>query len=190
MLSSKFGVGNSKFRINSSSGYVDTVPFGAFKKEVFDKIGLYDIRLIRNQDNELNYRIIKNGGKIYLSDDIRFSYYCRDSVISLIRMALDNGKWNIITNKLCPGSMKIRHFIPLVFVLSLICFLLLSIFTKLLNAIFFMELILYLSLDIYYSIVSANQMRKKFILFFLFPIFHISYGIGSLIGICKIKNYN
>ena len=83
MLSSKFGVGNSQFRTNGVSGYVDTVPFGAFRKEVFDKYGLYDERLTRNQDNEMNFSIRNNGGKIYMSDEIRFSYYCRDSIKSI-----------------------------------------------------------------------------------------------------------
>lgn len=67
MLSSKFGVGNSQFRTDGKSGYVDTVPFGAFKREVFSKYGGYDERLVRNQDNELNYRIRKNGGRIFLA---------------------------------------------------------------------------------------------------------------------------
>ena len=66
MLSSKFGVGNSEFRTNGKSGYVDTVPFGAFRREVFSKYGGYDERLVRNQDNEMNYRIRRNGGKIYI----------------------------------------------------------------------------------------------------------------------------
>lgn len=64
MLSSKFGVGNSQFRTNGESGYVDTVPFGAFRREVFEKYGGYDERLTRNQDNEMNYRIRKNGGNV------------------------------------------------------------------------------------------------------------------------------
>ncbi len=71
MLSSKFGVGNSRFRTNGERGYVDTVPFGAFKREIFFKYGGYDERLVRNEDNEINFRIRKNGGKIYLSNDIR-----------------------------------------------------------------------------------------------------------------------
>lgn len=120
MLSSKFGVGNSQFRTNGVSGYVDTVPFGAFRKEVFDRWGGYNERLTRNQDNEMNYRIRKNGGKIYLANDIRFSYYCRESIKGISNMAVKNGMWNVITMKLCPGTMGVRHFIPLVFLLSLI----------------------------------------------------------------------
>lgn len=120
MLSSRFGVGNSEFRTNGKSGYVDTVPFGAFRREVFSKYGGYDERLVRNQDNEMNYRIRKNGGKIYLADDIHLSYYCRDSIKGISDMAKKNGMWNVITMKLCPGAMGIRHFVPLVFVLSII----------------------------------------------------------------------
>ena len=120
MLGSKFGVGNSQFRTNGKSGYVDTVPFGAFKREVFSKYGGYDERLVRNQDNEMNFRIRKNGGKIYLSDDIHLSYYCRDSIKGISSMARKNGMWNVITMKLCPGSMGLRHFIPFLFVMSII----------------------------------------------------------------------
>ena len=69
-LSTPFGVGNSMFRLDVRSGYVDTVPFGAFRRDLFDRIGLYDERLTRNQDNELNYRIRKNGGKIYLDQNL------------------------------------------------------------------------------------------------------------------------
>ena len=115
LLSSRFGVGNSEFRTNGKSGYVDTVPFGAFRRDLFSKYGGYDERLVRNQDNEMNYRIRKNGGKIYLSDDIRLAYYCRDSVKGINKMARQNGMWNVITMKLCPGSMGLRHFIPLLF---------------------------------------------------------------------------
>lgn len=130
MLSSKFGVGNSQFRTNGESGYVDTVPFGAFRREVFEKYGGYDERLTRNQDNEMNYRIRKNGGKIYLANDIHLSYYCRDSIKGIIDMAQKNGMWNVITMKLCPGSMGIRHFIPLAFLLSLILLPILSLLIK------------------------------------------------------------
>lgn len=186
MLSSKFGVGNSQFRTNGESGYVDTVPFGAFKREVFSKYGGYDERLIRNQDNEMNYRIRKNGGKIYLSNDIHLSYYCRDTVKGISRMAFINGMWNVITMKLCPGSMGIRHFIPFAFVASVLAFSLLG----LLHYIFWiglgLELVLYFSLDALFSLKQTSSVKEFLTLFILFPVFHISYGFGSLCGIVKL----
>lgn len=186
MLSSKFGVGNSQFRTNGHSGYVDTVPFGAFRREVFDRWGGYDERLTRNQDNEMNYRIRKNGGKIYLSDEIKFSYYCRDSIKGIADMAVKNGMWNIITMRLCPGSMGIRHFIPLIFLLSLILLPILSFINIRFLSVFVCELILYVVLDIYFALKTSKKVKYILMVAVLFPIFHITYGFGSLTGIVKL----
>lgn len=186
MLSSRFGVGNSEFRTNGRSGYVDTVPFGAFRREVFSKYGGFDERLVRNQDNEMNYRIRKNGGKIYLSEDIHLSYYCRDSIKGIIDMAMKNGMWNVITMKLCPGAMGIRHFIPMIFVLSIISLGLLGFISYWFWFILLIEMILYTLLDFLSSAQQANKMKERLLLFILFPMFHISYGIGSMKGVLKL----
>lgn len=191
MLSTKFGVGNSDFRTNGSSGYVDTVPFGAFRREVFEKYGYYDERLTRNQDNEMNYRIRKNGGKIYLSSDINFVYYCRDSIRGITDMALKNGAWNIVTMKLCPGSMGARHFIPLLFVLSIVGLITLGFFYSAFFYLLLLELLLYVSLDCWFSIKPACSVYEFSLLMLLYPMFHIYYGLGSIKGImlCMTKKY-
>ena len=186
MLSSKFGVGNSQFRTKGVSGYVDTVPFGAFKREVFSKYGGYDERLVRNQDNEMNYRIRKNGGKIYLSNDIHFSYYCRDSIKGISKMARDNGLWNVITMKLCPGSMGVRHFVPFLFVLSVLGLGILGMIHSIFWILLGLELALYYMLDVLFSIKQATNTKEFFALLMLFPIFHVSYGVGSLIGMKRL----
>jgi len=186
MLSSKFGVGNSQFRTNGESGYVDTVPFGAFRREVFSKYGGYDERLVRNQDNEMNFRIRKNGGKIYLANDIHLSYYCRDSIKGIAAMARKNGMWNIITMKLCPGSMGLRHFIPFLFVLSVLGLGILSFVHPLFAILLGAEMSLYLLLDVLFSIKQATSAKEFFALLILFPIFHVAYGIGSMVGITKL----
>lgn len=183
MLSTKFGVGDAQFRTNGKDGYVDTVPFGAFRAEVFDQIGLYDERLTRNQDSELNYRIIHNGGKIYLSNEIKLAYYCRDTVGGIVKMAMTNGKWNVITSKLCPGSMRLRHFIPCVFVLSLIGMPLISILLPVFWWLFGLEMLAYFALGAYFAAKAADSVKEFFVLMYLFPVFHISYGWGSIIGI-------
>src|SRR5258708_10265827 len=74
ILSSPFGVGNSKFRTSREEGFVDTVPFGAFRREIFDRVGMYNEKLVRNQDNELNARIRKAGGRIYLTPTLTTQY--------------------------------------------------------------------------------------------------------------------
>lgn len=186
MLSSKFGVGDSQFRTNGKDGYVDTVPFGAFRREVFEKVGLYDERLTRNQDSELNYRILHNGGKIYLSNRIQLAYYCRDSVKGIVKMAMLNGKWNIITSRFCPGSMRLRHFIPCFFVLSLLGMPIATLLWRPFGLFFGLELLLYFALDLMFSAKSASGVKEFFILAYLFPLFHISYGYGSILGILKV----
>ena len=120
VVSSKFGVGNSSFRTGTESGYVDTVPFGTFRRELFEKIGYFNEELPRSEDNEFNYRIRKNQGKVYLFNDIEVIYYPRDTILKLMKMGFQNGKWATYTGYIIPGSMGIRHFIPLVFVIGLI----------------------------------------------------------------------
>lgn len=186
VLSSRFGVGNSQFRINGKSGYVDTVPFGAFKREVFSKYGGYDERLARGEDNELNFRLRKNGGKVYLANDIRFSYYCRDTIGGIYIMAKNNGMWNVITMKLCPGSMGLRHFVPFAFVVSVLGLGVLSFVHPVFWALLSAELLLYCSLDLLFSAKQANGLKELFALMMIFPIFHISYGFGSIIGVVKL----
>ena len=186
MLSSKFGVGNSQFRTNGESGYVDTVPFGAFKREVFQKWGGYDERLVRNQDNEMNFRIRKNGGKVYLANDIHLSYYCRDSIKGIAQMGMKNGTWNVITLKLCPGAMGLRHFIPLIFVLSHLFLFPMSFVHPAFAWIWGLEWVLYLSLDLIFSVKAASGLKDFLLLIMLFPVFHIAYGSGSVKGIFKL----
>lgn len=188
VVSSKFGVGNSSFRTNSDSGYVDTVPFGTFKKELFDKIGYFNEELPRSEDNEFNNRIIKSGGKVYLFNDIQVIYHPRETIYQLMRMGFDNGKWATYTGYIIPGSMKLRHFIPLFFVLGLILGIIVTLMKiELLAIIFGVILALYLLLDIIFTIkniISDGLMQA--ISLIIYPLFHISYGIGSIFGIGKI----
>ena len=190
VLSSRFGVGNAGFRTYAVSGYTDTVPYGAFRKEVFEKYGIYDERLIRNQDYELNYRIRKGGGKVYLANDVRLTDYCKNDLLGIASQSFSNGKWNIITSRLCPGTMSIRHFVPFIFVFSVVFLLLLMLIApKMALLLLSSELILYAMIDIIVSIGIAARSRLKHlpVLIVLFPWFHISYGIGSLLGLMNLK---
>ena len=188
VVSSRFGVGNSQFRINGKSGYVDTVPFGTFRKSLIDKIGYFNEELIRSEDNEFNYRIIKNGGKVYMFNDIGIYYYPRDKIFKIMKMGFDNGKWGIYTSYYIPGSMKLRHFIPFIFVLSLIVGIVIMFLKyKLLKYLFLGELALYLLLDLVFSFKNIKKgLLHCILMFIIYPLFHISYGIGSIVGIGKI----
>lgn len=192
LLTTKFGVGDSGFRTGAPSGYVDTVPFGTFKRETFEKYGLYDERLVRNQDSELNSRIIKNGGKIYLDNTIELTYKCRNTFAGIAKQNYGNGKWNIITSYLCPGAMRLRHFIPFLFVLSLIVLIPLSFVSfPLFRWVLCAELGLYFMLDFIFSAKVAANKGLKFlpILFIMYPFLHVCYGMGSIIGIFSIPKF-
>ena len=193
VLSHKFGVGNSDFRTGIKEvKEVDTVPFGCYKKEVFEQYGLYDEKLIRNQDIELNKRIINGGGKIYLIPDVKCTYFARENFTALAKNNFANGKWNILTAYYTKtlNSLSLRHFIPLIFVLSLLLPILLSLFFTQIILVSILSLSSYLALVI---IISFNLREKNSNLFYLIGSFltlHLSYGFGSLIGVFSIiKKY-
>jgi len=189
VLSNKFGVGNALFRTGIDEiQEVDTVAFGCFKKNVFQKYGKFDERLIRNQDIEFNKRIINNGGKILLDPMISCKYFARENYTQLSKNNFSNGLWNIITVYYTRDfkSLSVRHFIPLAFVLSLILPLLASIF--LFNFIWLglFSLLLYLGVISFISLKIKNNTTNLFYILKAFISLHFSYGLGSLIGIFKI----
>lgn len=193
MLKTPLGVGNATYRLTQEDGYVDTVPFGCFRRELFERIGGFDERMTRNQDNELNFRIRKNGGKIYLNHNIRVLYYCRDTMRGIMKMGYMNGKWNVITMTLVPGSMGVRHFVPLAFVLSTIVLLLLTLATRslLFGGLLALEWGAYLLLDVFYAYTIAKEKGWRFlpVEIVLYPAFHFAYGFGSLRGIAALPGF-
>ena len=157
VLSSRFGVGDSRFRVGGESGYVDTVPFGAFRREVFEKVGLFDEDMIRSEDNDINARIIESGGKVFLSEKIHSIYYCRDTVPALLKQGLMNGNALFQTIWRNPRAMRLRHFIPFLFLLSVIILPVIGIFSLPVRWLFASELILYFLLDIVFSFFAENR---------------------------------
>ncbi|HFU3680067.1 TPA: glycosyltransferase, partial [Streptococcus suis] len=185
--SSKFGVGNSNFRTeNTSTVEADTVPFGAFKRETLIELEGFDERFLCNEDNDINNRIIKKGGKILLSDRSGATYYARDNLSSLVKMSLRNGKWNIISLYYNSTAMRLRHFVPLLFTSSILFCLTLSFIHVLFRYMLLAEMLLYITCALYYSKSIAKSIPDFFQTVFLFFVFHFSYGLGSLIG---ISNY-
>lgn len=91
------GVGNAKFHLGDYKGYVDTVYLGAFRKEIFQTVGEYDINCRTNEDAELNIRILKTGGKIYLDSSIRVEYRPRDTFGKLARQYFMYGRGRAYT---------------------------------------------------------------------------------------------
>jgi glycosyltransferase involved in cell wall biosynthesis len=190
ILSSGAGVGNSKFRIEKKKIMdVDTVPFGIYKRIVFEKIGLYNEKLLRNQDIEFSKRMIDNGYKITLVPTVQSIYYARDTYSKFAWNNFRNGFWNIITFYMTKRirSLSIRHFVPLFFILSLLLPIIIGVFTdQKVMIVSIVSLILYL-IFILKASWNLRSSESKFIhLFLCFIILHVSYGSGSLIALFRI----
>ncbi len=111
-LSSFFGVGGAPFRLSSKrQGYVDTVAFGAYRREVFDKLGGFDEDLVRNQDDEFNFRLIQAGGRIWLDPSIRSVYYSRAGLRSLWRQYFQYGFYKVLVIRKRGAVSSPRHLV-------------------------------------------------------------------------------
>jgi glycosyltransferase involved in cell wall biosynthesis len=186
-LSSPFGVGNAHYRLNIKTiRKVDTVPFGCYRKEVFDRIGLFDEDLLRNQDDGFNAKLIKNGGKIFLIPDIKIRYYARTSVKSIWKTFYQYGLFKPLVNRKVGRPATLRQFIPPVFVLFLILSAIGSIFFKLVSFIGIISIAFYFMIDLIFTFsISAKQSQPLLIVYlpWIFFIIHVSYGFGYLHGI-------
>ena len=190
VLSNKFGVGNSTFRLGVDKVMeVDTVPFGCWKREVFDKYGVYDERLIRNQDIELNKRIVRGGGHIYIVPDTYCVYLARETFKGLAKNNYGNGKWNVLTVYYTKqmGSLSLRHFIPLLFLLSLIVPLFCSLIWSSFVFVTIVSLLAYLLTlgGIGMKLTISKRLSFGYLLISFF-VLHVSYGWGSLNGIISV----
>lgn len=185
-LSHPWGVGNSHFRIGvSSPKWVDTVPFGCYRREVFDKIGLFDERLIRNQDDEFNHRLIKSGGRILLVPEIVSYYTARDSLGKIWIMYYQYGYFKPLAARMIGTVMTIRQLIPSAFVVSLILTAALAPWSTVMAVIFGSITISYGILDfcIGLSVAVKRGLCCGCWSMVVFPVLHISYGIGYLRGV-------
>ncbi|MDD2367838.1 MAG: glycosyltransferase family 2 protein [Sulfuricurvum sp.] len=187
VLSDRFGTA-SQFRSGTDKIIeVDTVAFGCYPRDIFTRFGLFDECLVRNQDIELNKRIIRGGGKIYLIPSVECSYYARETYRELAKNNFLNGYWNILTPYYSGSlrSLSLRHFIPLLFMLSLIIPLFFSIldfhFLWISAGLFFL----------YLTIITVRSYKIKKNTTWLhqiaaFIVLHFSYGIGGINGIIAL----
>ena len=180
----RFGTGGAKFRTTKNEQYVDTVFLGAWYKKTFEKYGYFNEKLVRNQDIEHNSRIRKKGGRIYLTPQIKSFYYCRLSLKDLWVQNFRTGFWNIKTIKIVPGSLSLRHFVPLVFVMGLLT-------SWVIPNLWLAIMISYLSCNFFFSlkIAAANGFKYFFIMPVVFLTLHLSYGLGLLAGIIEFLTF-
>jgi len=190
-MSTPFGVGNSAFRtVNDKEMLVDTVAFPAYTRHALQLAGPFDEELVRNQDDEYNYRLSDLGVKILLAPDVKSKYYSRSSLSSLWRQYWQYGFWKVRVLQKHPRQMHLRQFAPPLFVASLLSAALLAPFTLAgqvaLAAILGLYLIANLTASLY--VTRRHGWRHLPLLPVVFAILHLAYGSGFLIGLLKFFN--
>jgi len=188
---SKFAVGGQRGREVLYEGYADTVVFGCWRREVFDRFGLFDERLERNQDDEHNLRIVRAGGKIWQSPAIQAWYRPRSSLRALFRQYFAYGYWKVPVIMKHRGPASVRHLVPAVFVLSVVALPALGLWWG-------PALWLWTGLLSVYAIgvltaTLASAARSGWDLLprlpATFSVFHVAYGLGFLAGVAHPRSY-
>ncbi len=192
-----FGVGNSLFRTGVKEPQsVDTVPFGCYSKTLFDQIGLFDTDLTRNQDDEFNGRLLRNGGKIYLIPDIVVTYFARTNFESLWRMYYQYGLFKPMVAMKLGSPVTVRQLAPLALVTGLMGSLALIPFHAAFLLLFALLLAIYVSVNVMISCKLSAATNKGprgrycRALFRSFVYMHFAYGFGYLIGLFKLIGPN
>lgn len=184
-MCSPFGVGGGKFHYCEKEIFVDTVYLGAYRREVFEKIGLYDQEAHYSEDDELNYRLIKSGGKILLSPTIRSRYFPRSSLSALWKQYYNYGRGKARTVKTHGRLPAWRHVVPSIWVLSIFGCLALYFASPSFGWLCIVILGSYLISAVF--VTARISLRKGWkylpLLPTIFATLHVGYGIGFLRGI-------
>ena len=181
--------GAAPFRNGGEARYVDTLAYALYRREVYDRVGLYDERLRRTEDNDMHYRMRKAGYRFFFSPDIVSWHAARKTLRGQLSQKWGNGYWIGRTMRIQPRCFAPRHLVPALFVLALIVLALLCPLSPLpLTAM----LLLYGALDVLYAAKAAleapcGKLLTFICLPFLFPVVHIVYGTGTLCGLLTGK---
>ena len=187
--SSGFGVGGVRFRNKDSkkAGYVNTLAFGAHRREIFADIGGYDEEMICNQDDEFNFRAIQAGKKIWMDPTIKTKYYSRSNFLKLFKQYFNYGCYKVRGIQKRGQVFSIRHIIPSIFIVALISTLNIGFFLQL-PWITFSVVFLYLFFNLSASIYLAASLGLIPLISFAFLILHFGYGIGFIVGLFRFIN--
>jgi len=189
-LSHPLGAGNSYFRIGSPKlRWVDSVPYGCYRKEIFKKIGLYNEKLARSYDMEFNLRLKKAGGKTLLVPDIVAHYYPKSNLKDFFVHNFKDGVWAIYPLKFVKTPFRLRHYMPLIFVASVLGTGLLGSFFPIFFKLSLLIIGLYFFVNLYFSAkitTREKDLRYLFALPIVFATRHFGYGLGSIWGLIKL----
>ena len=185
--SSMFGSSIASYRRDGERTYVNSMFHAAYRREVFENVGGFNENLGRTEDNELHYRMRQAGYKFCFDPSIRSYQYTRSSLGKMLKQKYGNGYWIGLTLGVCPGCISVFHFVPFAFVMAIL-------FTSILAGFGIWQLSAlmwsaYLLLAIMMGVVAVKGQKKclqQLLLPFMFFMLHISYGVGTLVGLLKM----
>jgi glycosyltransferase involved in cell wall biosynthesis len=193
---SRFGCGGALFHDGGYEGWVDTVTYGCWRKETLVRLGMFDEELVRNQDDELNLRIHRAGGKVWQTPKIRSWYKSRSSLRALFRQYFQYGYWKVRVLRKHRIPASVRHLVPGVFALSLLVFGLGAVLSMPVPALVPARWILaaiagsYLAASLGAALAlcaSGSRWRYLPVLPLVFAVYHLSYGFGFLRGLADLS---
>ena len=175
---SRFSAGGAPSHDPNFEGYVDSVYLGCWRRETFDRIGLFDTALARNQDDEWNFRLTLAGGRVWQSPHIRSWYNVRPSLRALAKQYFDYGFWKVAVIRKHGRPASWRHLVPGVFLLLNIVLLATEPHIAPLID------VPYLALSLLFSIQAADRSGWELLpaLPIVFAVYHFAYGLGFLWG--------
>jgi succinoglycan biosynthesis protein ExoA len=188
--STPFGVGGARFHYSEDEEWVDTVYLGAWRSKVFNELGGFDEEFLRNQDDEFNYRLRANKGKILLSPRIKSEYYPRSSPKALWRQYYQYGFYKVRVMQKHTLQMQPRHFAPILLIAGLVVTSFLAILMPSTWFLFAGLAGLYIVANLVASAVTASRSQRSYILVLplVFAILHFSYGSGFAAGLVRFAN--
>lgn len=189
-MSSPFGVGGAAFRtVKDRRMIVETVAFPAYTRRAIERAGFFDEELVRNQDDEYNYRLTKLGGRLLLAPEICSRYYSRSSFRSLWRQYFQYGYWKVRVMQKHPRQMRRRQFAPPLFVAALVVAALVAPFASIARWLLLLLLASYAVTNLAASLWAARRGAAGLLPFLLlaYPTLHVAYGTGFIVGLIKFR---
>jgi len=182
---SLFGGGGGIWFRSRKAGFVDTVPYGAYRSVVFEKVGFFDETLVRDQDEEFNYRLREAGYKIYLNPEIRSIYHARESLLKFAKQYFQYGFWKVKVFRKRTKMMQARQFVPPFFVAALFFLAAASTMWDSARLALGCLVVTYLLFSLLASLAIGKRKGWRFVLTLplAFGVMHLGYGLGFWSGV-------
>jgi glycosyltransferase involved in cell wall biosynthesis len=181
-----FAVGDAHYRFTEKAAYVDTVPYGSYKRELFKKIGYFDESLLANEDYEFNTRIRQSGGRIWLDPAIQCTYFARATFAALAKQYWGYGFWKAQMLKRYPETLRWRQALPPAFVLGLVVLALVGFIWPIAWPVFAVIVGLYLAVQLVPAIqisLKAGDIHLSIGVVIATLIMHFSWGTALIVGL-------